>query len=429
MVKVAARLVLCLCAAVLAQVAGAVEQDTISARIRVLGAENVDPQTGAVRDDRVVLSWLTHTTMAVGIRGHLILLDSYITPLEVKAGRTPFTIGDVVRLKPEAIFIGHGHGDHADNAAFIAAHTGARLFASQETCEALQGDLKRMKADPFMQADPDFRIPQDRRINCTRVTGPLDAVAGPRPGQEIVRIDLLEPKVCVLAYRHLHSVSVGVDADFGLRRVVDTPDPRDAELFPPGVPLTPTNPRQKGQQNLHAENAGEGGAAAIFYHFMFRDGPNFHLANNNSVGAIKEGVGRNWTVAQGASPADGARLMDLWRALSPADVLVGTSDSGNIENNGWRDHVYLFSALRPKVYLPTHAPPATAMQYYAGMKAQLHLMQGQHGTWKGFPEDQWPRFNWLVDPADVLKPVVFRPDDPAWSAPEKTRMMQRFCQQ
>ncbi len=405
----------------------AADAGMVNARIRFFGAENVDARTGAVNRDRVIFSWLTHTTVATAIKGRVFLMDSYITPLEVSAGRTPFTIKDVVNLSPEAIFIGHGHGDHADNAAFIAARTGAKLYAGQETCEALQADLVRMKKDPYMQADPDFAIPPDRSISCTSVTGPLRAAPGPRPGEEVVRIRQLEPQVCIVAYRHLHSVSVAADPDFGPRPVVDTPDPRDTALFPKGVPLTPSNPRQSGQQNIRAENAGAGGNAAIFYHFILRGGSNFHIANNNSVGAVKEGIGRNWTVDDGATPADGQRLMSLWRSLAPADVLVGTSDSGNIDNNGWRDHVYLFSALRPKVYLPTHAPVATAMQYFAGMKQQLALMEKPSGSWTGFPSSQWPRLHWLIDPTDLLKPIVFQPGDTAWYSKQKADVVRKFC--
>ena len=43
-------------------------------------------------------------------------------------------IRDIVEMKPEAIFIGHGHSDHADNAAFIAAKTGATLYMTPEAC-------------------------------------------------------------------------------------------------------------------------------------------------------------------------------------------------------------------------------------------------------------------------------------------------------
>jgi glyoxylase-like metal-dependent hydrolase (beta-lactamase superfamily II) len=34
--------------------------------------------------------------------------------------RTPILPQDFIDVGPEAIFLGHGHGDHADNAAYVA---------------------------------------------------------------------------------------------------------------------------------------------------------------------------------------------------------------------------------------------------------------------------------------------------------------------
>src|SRR5262245_27787830 len=140
------------------------DQDMIQARLKVFGLENVDPRTGEIQKNKVVMSWLTHTTMAIAIQGRVILTDTFIARLETTPGRTPFVIQDVIDLHPEAIFIGHGHGDHADNAAFIAARSGATLFASEETCGVLQEDLTRMKAELFMKADTDFAIPGPTNI-------------------------------------------------------------------------------------------------------------------------------------------------------------------------------------------------------------------------------------------------------------------------
>jgi L-ascorbate metabolism protein UlaG (beta-lactamase superfamily) len=99
----------------------------IDARAKIFGIENVDARTGALPKDKVIFSWLGHNTGAVSLRGRVIMLDTYIARLEVTPGRTPIVIKDLVDMKPEALFIGHGHGDHADNAAFLAAKTGATI--------------------------------------------------------------------------------------------------------------------------------------------------------------------------------------------------------------------------------------------------------------------------------------------------------------
>src|SRR5262252_3411571 len=94
-----------------------VSQDTIAARERFFGAENVDAVSGEVRADRVIFSWVTNASLAVSIRGRIVLLDTYINRPELlpPAGmadlrRSPISIQELVDLAPEAIFLGHGHG-------------------------------------------------------------------------------------------------------------------------------------------------------------------------------------------------------------------------------------------------------------------------------------------------------------------------------
>jgi hypothetical protein len=396
------------------------DQALIDARTKIFGIENVDQRTGALPKDKVVFSWLGHNTGAVSLRGRVIMLDTYIARLEVTQGRTPIVIKDLVDLKPEALFIGHGHGDHADNAAFLSAKTGATIYMSPEACGTAQNALTRMKNDPFMQADPFFKIPLDAIIRCAPVT-----TAGSVPGTQVVRIRQLEPLVCINGFRALHSVAVPVDPDWGPIIVVDTPDPRDRDLFPPGIPLTPSNPRQPGQQDLR-QGAGPGGADQINYQFVVRAGTNFALSFNASVGAMKEGRGSNWP---NGIPADGQRLLDLLGRLPPTDLAFSTVSSGNTDENGWRDHVYWARALQAKIMTTGHAPVGAALQYYSGFMSQLKLMELPRGSWTGFPKEEWPIVRNHTDPTDILKPQVYEIDNPAWADPKKEnkRAMREFC--
>src|SRR4051794_38260521 len=118
-------------------------EDLIRARTMVFGAENVDQRTGQVDQAKVIFSWLTNATLAASVKGHVILLDTFVHRAGIVPGRTPFVVEDLVSLNPEAAFIGHGHGDHADNAAWLAAKTGMVLFASEETCTELRADAVR----------------------------------------------------------------------------------------------------------------------------------------------------------------------------------------------------------------------------------------------------------------------------------------------
>ena len=102
--------------------------------------------SGRVKKDKVIASWATNTTYVVIDQGRVILLDSYInrpelptTPIDRR--RTPILPQDFIDVSPEAIFLGHGHGDHADNAAYIAKWTDATIYASPETCHVMQQDV------------------------------------------------------------------------------------------------------------------------------------------------------------------------------------------------------------------------------------------------------------------------------------------------
>ena len=144
----------------------------IAARQKFFGSENVNDKTGKVREDRVAFSWLTNATFAAAMKGHVVLLDSFVTRLEVMPGRTPFVIQDLVDLRPEAIFLGHGHFDHADNAAYIAQQTGAVIYATPETCDNMHIDATNNFNNGYTL------VPT---VNCKTITD-----RGSTPGKEIV---------------------------------------------------------------------------------------------------------------------------------------------------------------------------------------------------------------------------------------------------
>ena len=110
---------------------------TIAARQRFFGAENVDPRSGDVRKDRVIFSWVTNASIAASLKGRVVLLDTYINRLELPPApgaadlrRSPINVQELVDLHPEAIFLGHGHFDHADNAA---VHEDSNVSESLDT--------------------------------------------------------------------------------------------------------------------------------------------------------------------------------------------------------------------------------------------------------------------------------------------------------
>src|SRR5687767_11793947 len=114
----------------------------VKARQHFFGAENVNPKTGRVNPDKVILSWFSVSSLAAAIRGHVVLLDTYIDTREDYPNRVPTTLAELVALAPEAIFIGHGHGDHADTAGYIAAVTGATVVGTPEHCAQVAQDAR-----------------------------------------------------------------------------------------------------------------------------------------------------------------------------------------------------------------------------------------------------------------------------------------------
>jgi len=52
--------------------------ETIAARQKFLGLDNVDPRTGAVRSDRVILSWIGVSSFVAAFKGHVVILDAYV---------------------------------------------------------------------------------------------------------------------------------------------------------------------------------------------------------------------------------------------------------------------------------------------------------------------------------------------------------------
>lgn len=117
---------------------------TIAARERFFGAENVD-DGGAVRRDRVILTWFGVSSLAASIGGHVALLDTYINNggCPPASGVEPYvttTYEELGALLPEAVFIGHDHFDHQCQTGPLLRDTGALLVGLPVHCEKIRAD-------------------------------------------------------------------------------------------------------------------------------------------------------------------------------------------------------------------------------------------------------------------------------------------------
>ena len=361
----------------------------IKARQLIFGAENVDPKSGKVDQDKVIFSWITNASYAVSVKGRIILLDSYVHRAETVPGRTPFVVEDLRSLQPEAIFLGHGHGDHADNAAWLAGQLGIPIYASAETCAAMQVDAQRLF---------DAGNSPVNSVECHDVTS-----AGSTPGSEVVKLRQLDGVACITAFRHLHSTTTPQDHDFPIVPVLNIADPRDPQMYPPGTP------------HSFLTSGGPGGPISIFFQFVLRGGDNhFSFAWHNTTGAIKEGCGLDkcW------GPDVGLHLTNIMSALPPTDVELGSMVSLGFGTNGMRDPILYQLALRPKIYIPIHqtnaALPTSSLEFKVSYLKQLDAM--------AVPPEQRPEARWMVDPNDYLKPLVYDPQDPRWAKPKEIQI-------
>ena len=429
----------------------------IKARQKFFGIENVDDK-GRVDKDKVIFSWATNTTYVASVLGRVILLDSYINRPELPTApldkrRTPILPQDFVDVRPEAIFLGHGHGDHADNAAYVAKWTGATIYASPETCDVMQLDVARMFNDPNLHNGGAKIIPNGAPVDCVgavprnsppgEYTGTL---ANPTGGTTTVRrITQFDPQICILTFKHIHSGTAPADPSFPHTPLNNLGDPRYAgavatsttppptvttfpAMFPAGTSLNPSNPPLPGQMDLRTTGfGGTAGVIEIFYQFVVRKGDNnFTFAFVNSAGPVKEGIGAGSpgliSLAQFNDPVNngpaialaaeiGRGLFSIMDKLPQTDVLLGSIVSLGAANNQQRDIIQYTQHLKPKVYYPGHltdvAQAGSALYHKINWRETAQNM--------GFPQSEWPEFRLLVDPNDFLVPQVFTPSDQRWS--------------
>jgi len=368
-------------------------EDLIRARTLIFGAENVDQRTGQVDRGKVIFSWLTNATLAASIKGHVILLDTFVHRAENIPGRTPFIVEDLVSLSPEAAFLGHGHGDHADNAAWIGGKLGIPIFASAETCD----DLKKLDLPNLIASEA---LPKGTTLDCRDVTR-----SGSHPGAEIVKIDALEPVASITAFRHFHSGTAYPETGFPITPVKNVADPRDPDMYPPGV------------AHSFRTLGRTGGPISIYYHFVVRGDHDFTFAWHNTTGDLNHGC----TIDHGVPncwddmfPAEhvSTNVRNAIASLSQTAVEFGSFVSLGFATTGMRDPIQNSAVLKPKVYVPIHqtnaALPTSSLYFKVAYLKQLDQVRPE------LTPEQRPEPRWMVDPDDYLKPMVFDPQDVRW---------------
>jgi hypothetical protein len=345
--------------------AAALPDSTIKAREHFFGAENVSAD-GALPRGRVILSWFSVASYAAAIDGHVVLLDAYIHKGEDRPNYVPTTYDELAELRPEAIFVGHGHNDHAAKVGEIAARTDATVIGTPEHC-----DQTRAQAEAFAgRALP---------IRC------VEAVArGSQPGAEIRELRPLGDDVCVSVLKHVHSAAEPPDAEHRDPQLVPPPlfDPTAVLVHPPGPSAVPGL----------ADQAGDEGSSLLY---QFRIG-RFALVWNDSSGPLRERA---------------PHVPDVLRKLPPTDVHVNAVIGFNNPTNGVRDPVDYLVALRPKLMFPNHHD--FVAEYGAGDDFEQYMVR-ELSRRQDAPSTE---LRWMRDPYDYLRPSLmkFDTEDARWA--------------
>lgn len=345
------RLVIASAAAVLVAVlvgTSAPADPTLAARLRFFGPENVAAD-GSVRDDRVILSWFGVTNFAAAIGGHVVLLDAWV-PRGEYSGYVPTSPAELAALDPEMVILGHGHFDHAADAAAIVAASGATLLGTPEHC-----DQVRRQAGPDVAVECVDAVPRGADPGATQA---LDVLSG----------------VGITVVKHVHSAAEPHDQE-------DLHAPAGTVTDPEAVVLHPPSP----QDTVHlATHLGDAEAGTLLYRFEVGD---FAFVWHDSSGPLKE-----------RAPG----VLDVLAALPEVDVELGAIMGFNQITNGMRDPRMYVEAIGAKVYVPTHhdnwAPGITGRgeDYEPIIEEELAKIP---------PEDR-PILRFIGDPQDYVRPEV-----------------------
>ncbi|MGH2808176.1 MAG: MBL fold metallo-hydrolase, partial [Actinomycetota bacterium] len=330
----------------------------VEVRQKFFGKGNVNPRTGAVRRDRVILSWFGVASYAAALNGHVVLIDAWV-PRGSHSGYVPTDPREVAALEPEYIFIGHGDFDHAADAAEIAAITRAPIVGTPEHCDSIRSQEEA----------------QGIELECIEAA-PRDATPGFKRELKLI------PGVKISAVTHIHSSVESPEFD----RVPCPPlwNALDTVEHPP-------NPEDFQHLMRHLPDARGGN---ILY--QFRIGK-FALAWHDTTGKID---------------TDAPQVIRVLEGLAPTDVHFGAILAFGQVTNCMRSLRSYIDALDPTVFAATHHDNFT---YFIGANAE-DLEPLVRDELARIPEKDRPQLLYSYDREDYIKPELFTfdPYAPSW---------------
>lgn len=343
--------------------ASAVSPEVQLARDSILGPDATDP-------DHVKLWWFGVSSFIASAGGHVFLFDAWET-VGLHEDYVPIGREELAAIQPEAIFIGHGHFDHAADAGYVAARSGAVVIGTEVICDQVKADAEETLESgaanfPCLITGIDENDPEPGTLQSVKLWSDL-------------------PEVTIL--QHIHSAATPEFQDPG------TPFAHIPDLLTYVLFLN-TNP-QEYAMFLPTLADQPGGAWA--YHVRVGD---FSLLWHDSAGPINTG-----------NPFAEEVQTALDSFPECVDVHVGAIVGFNQPLNGLRDPRLYVEHSHPRVTLPSHhdawAPVVGggAAGYESAWKAEIASLENP------------PLLDYLRDPEDYMKVRSYRVDDPVWKIP------------
>lgn len=345
----------------------------VEVRSRFFGAGNVDARTGAVRADRFIATWVDVTGYAVAMQGHVLLWDAFIGDT---SGYVPTNDCELSDLRPEFIFVGHGHFDHAQLVPTI-------LNRNRSTVVIGSGEL----CSDVVAATSSLFTP-----NCI--------VAIPLGADQATRSELngIIPSIAITALKHPHSDAAAPE------------DLSNPSLILP-VPLVTKLPGQGPCLEASAGGAAVGcpaltspgsltpsyvqdGKVSVLYQFRF--GNNFAVTWNNTNGPNLVGDA----------------VLTAMAGLPQTDLEFGSILGFNGITNGFLDARHIAEALRTRMLIPGHhdfLPGVAGETFEPSLRAEFNKM----------PQATRPGIQFMADPGDYVNPtrMIWNPSSKIWSQP------------
>jgi L-ascorbate metabolism protein UlaG (beta-lactamase superfamily) len=362
-------------------------QKTIDARIKLLGAQNVNPKTGVVRSDKIIFSWYGISNFVASFRGQVVILDSFLRR-GYDLGQLDTSLEELAAVKPAYIFIGHSHYDHAIDAGELAVLSGAPLVGTKTHCEQIKHWSGMLGVDVT-------------KIGCVEAM-PDDAPVA----SSVRRTDLLK-KVPVTVLRHQHfPYSPAEPTGLGQTNLTEEegpeyPCPQEPQWE--GFAKFPSDTQDL--RNIIVNGVGLGsalipneGGQSLLYQFK--------VGNLNIT----------WHDTQGTLDYY-PEVREAMLALPRSDIELGSIASLQRATNCLHDVRMYWEALRTKVFVPTHHDVSDPTEANAAFYKPF-LADGAGRI----PEDQRPCIHMIEDPQHYLNPDALTWDEksPATCSPAMT---------